>query len=101
VGLPGDTPEGFRETINWALSLPADISVYRLRLDPWSRYLVNRHELGIKADFSRMGRVVKTPGFSDGEINDCESWLRRLCRKPWHYRAGNMYLDGEILNKQE
>lgn len=98
LGLPGDTAEGFRQSVQFALSLPVSLSVYRLRLDPWSAYLEQRHRLGIEADFARLGRVTSVPGFASEELESAEAWLRGLGKGAWSHRARRVLLDGEQIH---
>jgi len=98
LGLPGDTAEGFEQSVRFVLSLPVSLSVYRLRLDPWSTYLEQRNRLGIEADFGRLGRVTSVPGFSREEQNAAEAWLRGLGKGAWGHRARRVLLDGEQLH---
>jgi len=102
LGLPGDTLEGFKRSINFALGLPISVSVYRLRLDPWSRYLEKMEPMGIEADFHNLGRVLSVPGFSATEIDEAEAWLLGLGSGQWKYRASRIMYDGrEIWPKRE
>jgi hypothetical protein len=94
LGLPGDTAEGFEQSVRFALSLPVSVSVYRLRLDPWSKFLEQRAELGLEGDFARLGRVCALPGFCADEINAAGAWLQSLARGPWHHRAQRLLFDG-------
>ncbi|MBM4372285.1 MAG: hypothetical protein FJ098_11565, partial [Deltaproteobacteria bacterium] len=97
LGLPGDTPEGFRQTVRFVLDLPAAVSVYRLRLDPWSRFLERRAGLGLEADFADMGRIRATPTFPPEALADAEAWLEGLAQGPWFHRARGLSYDGREL----
>ncbi|MCX5796978.1 MAG: radical SAM protein [Elusimicrobia bacterium] len=98
LGLPGDTPEGFRRTIAFVLSLPVNITVQTFRLDAWSSFFIERKKFGLKADFRDVGRVYESDSFPKGAIEDCRQWLRRLGRARWPYRAKSLALDGEQIN---
>ncbi|MCX5796979.1 MAG: radical SAM protein [Elusimicrobia bacterium] len=98
LGLPGDTPEGFRKTVRFVLGLPVKVTVQSLRLDPWSDFLADRGKLGLKADFARAGVIRSSPTFPAAALEDCRDWLRRLGRAPWTHRARTLALDGEHLN---
>lgn len=95
LGLPGDTPAGFKRTIRWLLGLPVHITVHWLRLDPWSDFFRDRERLGLKADFSKEGRLVEGPGFSAEQLEECRDWLRRLRRT---HRAQSLKIEGEQIN---
>ncbi len=97
LGLPGDTAEGFRKSVEFVLGLPVTVSVYRLRLDPWSIYLSERQSLGIEADFRNLGRVTSIPGFSQSEMEESENWLMGLGRVPWTRRAKRLMYDGRSI----
>lgn len=98
LGLPGDSPEWFRKTIEYALALPVNITVHTLRLDPWSSFLIDRDKLGIRADFRDSGRVIETRDFSPADLTACAEWLRGISRGPWPYRAERLALDGVQLH---
>lgn len=100
LGLPGDTEEGFRKSVEFVLSLPVSVSVYRLRLDPWSRYLADRERLGIEADFRNLGRVTSLPGFDRQALDRTEAWLMGLGRGNWNHRATRMAYDGKEIFPQ-
>jgi hypothetical protein len=100
LGLPGDTPEGFQRTVRYVLGLPVKVTVHTLRLDPWSSFLIERDRLGLSADFTRMGRIRRSAAFSAAQLGECRTWLRRLGRGPWPYRAKTLSFDGEQLNGQ-
>jgi hypothetical protein len=93
LGLPGDTLRGFGATMRFVLDLPADIEVYRLRLDPGSAFMRDRAALGLEADFSREGRVVSTPTFSADDLERAAAALRALGSRPWPYRARRLGFD--------
>jgi hypothetical protein len=97
LGLPGDTAEGFQQSVRFALSLPVSVSIYRLRLDPWSAFLQQREALGLQADFSRSARVVSTPQMPAEELDAAEAWVRELARGRWGYRASRVMIDGREL----
>lgn len=94
LGLPGDTAKGFEASVQFALSLPVSVSVYCLRLDPWSKFFEQRAALGLQADFANAGRVSALPGFPADEIKAAGDWLRSLARGPWRHRASRLMFDG-------
>jgi len=97
LGLPDDSVQGFKKTVEFAVSLPVKVSALRLRLDPWTRILMDRDKLGITADFTRLGRVVETASFSRDDFAECESWLRGVGRGLKRRSARALALDGEQL----
>jgi pyruvate-formate lyase-activating enzyme len=101
LGLPGDSPEGFKSTVRFLLSLPVNITVHTLRLDPWSSFLAERQKLRIAADFVHGARVLGHPSFPAEQMDECRTFLRELGAGPWSYRAGQLALDGEHLNAKQ
>jgi radical SAM superfamily enzyme YgiQ (UPF0313 family) len=97
LGLPGDSLEGFMATLKFVLSLPAEVEIYHLRLDPGSRFFVEREAMGLKADFAQMGRVVSTPTFPARELERARLTLERLASRPWKHRARSLGLDFRTL----
>ena len=97
LGLPGDSARGFEQSVQFALSLPVSVSIYRLRLDPWSRFLQEREALGLSADFARWGRVTATAEMPQDELDGAEAWIRQIARSPWTHRAMRLSLDGVPL----
>jgi radical SAM superfamily enzyme YgiQ (UPF0313 family) len=98
LGLPGDSPQGFRTTIEFLLSLPVNITVQTFRLDPWSTYFEQRDRHGLRADFRDVARVRSSNSFSEGQIAECAAWLRELGRAPWTHTARQLAFDGEQIN---
>lgn len=94
LGLPNDTFEDFRNSVSFALSLRVNVSVYRLRLDPWSYLLNNMGQLRIRADFSRLGTVVSTPDFPETDIIRAENWYNELARNPENSNGRFLYYNG-------
>lgn len=97
LGLPGDTAEGFKASVEFVLGLPVSVSVYRLRLDPWSIYLTQREEMGIKADFANLGRVTAVPGFPKSAMDQAEEWLLSLGKSAWAHKAKRLIYDGRSI----
>ncbi len=98
LGLPGDSPEGFRRTIDFALSLPVNVTVQTFRLDPWSSHFEDRERLGLRADFRNVARVTEGASFPPGAIEECKRWLRSLGDGPWTHRARHLALDGQQID---
>lgn len=95
LGLPGDTPAGFRRTIRCLLDLPVKITVHWLRLDPWSDFFLDRERLGLAADFAQEGKLLHGPGFSADQLEGCREWMVGLSRRPWTHRARALAFSGE------
>jgi len=97
LALPGDSLPAFAATMRYVLSLPVEVEVYHLRLDPGSVYFHRRAELGLEADFADQGRVVSTPTFSRTDLQRATSILREVASRPWRYRAKRLGFDFELL----
>lgn len=95
-GLPGDNLSGFRESIDYALSLePNHLDLFPLAVLPGTALYDRREDLNMKADISDPYIVRETPGFSPedlkaaGELSEaCDSlynqnrgisWFSRVC----------------------
>jgi hypothetical protein len=99
LGLPGDTPAGFRRTLDDVLALPAHVAVYRLRLDPGSHFLRDRSALGLVADFARHGVVRATPTFTEAEIDAAARHVESLGAGPWRFRARSLEFDFAAVHR--
>ena len=97
LALPGDSLPAFAATMRFVLSLPVEVEVYHLRLDPGSIYFQRRKELGLEADFTREGRIVSTPTFSQEDLARAQSILREIGSRPWRYPARRLGFDFELL----
>lgn len=66
VGLPGDTPEGFRRTTRFVVDhdLHHDIQVFPLSLIPGTEFRRRYKELGLVYDAAPPYTVISTPDFS-------------------------------------
>jgi len=100
LGLPGDSLQGFVDTMRFCLDLPVSIEVYPLRLDPGSAFFSNRRALGIEADFSKQGQVISTPTFSADEMKRAKWALRQLGRNRWTHCARRLGFDFECLHDE-
>jgi hypothetical protein len=98
LGLPGDSPDGFRRTIAFALGLPVNITVQTFRLDAWSSFFRERERFGLKADYRDVARVYESADFPGDSIAQCRAWLRAVGRAPWTHRAKALALDGDQIN---
>jgi radical SAM superfamily enzyme YgiQ (UPF0313 family) len=97
LALPGDSLPAFAATMRFVLSLPVEVEVYHLRLDPGSVFFQRRQELGLEADFAREGRIVSTPTFSQEDLARAQAILREIASRPWRYRARRLGFDFELL----
>jgi len=98
LGLPGDTLQGFGETMRFVLDLPADVEVYHLRLDPGSAFMRDRQPS------ARGGLRQRRPGgahptFSAEDLARAATALRALGRRPWPYRARRLGFDFKSIHE--
>lgn len=68
-GLPGDTLEGFRESVDFAMSLvPNHLDVFRLSVLPGTRLWETASALGLQYEHHHPYRVLAAPGFSPEDL---------------------------------
>ncbi|MDC7220752.1 MAG: radical SAM protein [Spirochaetales bacterium] len=78
-GLPGDTLESFKESLDYTLTLsPSNIDIFRLSLLPGTELDDRAEEFGIVHDGSYERLVVGRPGFTDEDLEEAED-LTELC----------------------
>jgi len=96
LGLPGDNKEGFIKTVEFLLGLPVSISVYHLRIEPWSVFYFNRERFGFNIDYRNYGKVISNFTFSQKEINSCIKYLRNINLR--QHKAKSIIFDGKTLS---
>ncbi len=78
-GLPLDTLAGFRESLDFALSLsPSNLDIFPLSLLPGTELANRAEEWGITHDGSFEKVVTGRPGFTDEDLEEAAR-LTRLC----------------------
>ena len=77
-GLPGDTLEGFRDSLDWALSTGAGPSVFHLHIFPNTYFGKNAKELGIVAQPREPYHVIATDPFPRADLEAATALTRRL-----------------------
>jgi radical SAM superfamily enzyme YgiQ (UPF0313 family) len=78
-GLPNDTLNSFRESLNYALSLaPSNIDIFPLSLLPGTELDDRAEEFGLVHDGSYERRVTGRPGFTDEDLKKA-ALLTDLC----------------------
>lgn len=70
VGLPGDTPEGFKKTVDFVVQndLFDDIQVFPLSVLPGTHFRSKSLELGLIYDPKPPYTVIRAPGFSEEDM---------------------------------
>ncbi len=71
IGLPGDTPERFRRTLDYALGLGISILVFRTIVAPGTELWLRADELGLRYD-PRTFLLRETPTFSARQLDEAE-----------------------------
>jgi radical SAM superfamily enzyme YgiQ (UPF0313 family) len=92
MGLPGDTPEGLRDTLRFADTLPADLMLFRFMVLPRTLYYEQRRALKLEIDLEHDNRILATYSWSRDDLARMEAiaaaagfhevnpgeWVRRL-----------------------
>jgi radical SAM superfamily enzyme YgiQ (UPF0313 family) len=78
-GLPGDTPEGFRRTLDYALSLPASVRAYHCLVLPDALMTRGLRDFDLRFDPRNLA-MVSCLGWSEDAIKDMRGELDRLSR---------------------
>mgnify|MGYP001294715329 CR=1 FL=1 len=74
VGLPGDSPEGFRRTLEWARAFGCGVNVYRCLVLPDA--LLDRALEDEAFDYDPVTfSVLRAPGWSTADLERCCDWL--------------------------
>ena len=90
-GLPGDTLEGFRESVDFALSLvPNHLDTFCLSVLPGTRLAETAPVLGLEYQAGHPYQVIATPTFSREELaqaariaQGCDAFYNRGKAVPW------------------
>jgi radical SAM superfamily enzyme YgiQ (UPF0313 family) len=87
LGLPGDTVEEFKRTIDFVVSLDVNVLCFRLMLYPGSEFYNRREELGLQLRPGLMPFVSETPEFKRDDMETLtEDILRRTYFNPENRR---------------
>ncbi len=68
LGLPGDTVEGFRRTLDFCAGLDVHVDINELLVVPETSYFENADQLGLVFDLERSGKVVHGPTLSAEDL---------------------------------
>ena len=72
LGLPGDTPEGFKETIRMVRDLPASVRIYHCLVLP-DAFMAK--ESGNLRFHPITLELIEGPGWSERDLRDTAEWL--------------------------
>ncbi len=80
VGLPGDSLNGFKKSVDqiFADGLHEMIQVFRLSILPGTEFAVNREKYGIVADKMPPYYIESTPTFSNSEIREALDYAEEV-----------------------
>ena len=88
-GLPGDTPDGFRRTLDYALSMPAAVRAYHCLVLPDALMTRGLPEWGMEFD-PRTLAMTSCLGWSPDDIAELRAELRQRTRIAGG-KAGNFW----------
>jgi len=94
-GLPGDTPDGFKESLNYALGLqPNHLDIFPLAVIPGTALYDNAKSFLLNSLQDAPYTLVSSPGFSESEMaqteclkNACEIFYNRGGAAGWMFMA--------------
>ncbi|MDO8806655.1 MAG: radical SAM protein [Elusimicrobiota bacterium] len=78
MGLPGDTLEKYKATLDWGLSLNASLSFFRLRVFPRSMLGRRSKELGVTAQKAEPFFVAGTASMNKEEMETADALTKEL-----------------------
>ncbi len=76
MGLPGDTPQGFAQTLEFATSLDVDVMIFRFMVLPNTLYYDQRERHGLEIDFADGNRILSTNSYTREDLSTMESMAR-------------------------
>jgi len=78
-GLPGDTPDGFKESLNYALALrPNHLDIFPLAVIPGTALYDQAESFSLNCLKDAPYTMISSPGFSESEMAQAES-LKNAC----------------------
>jgi hypothetical protein len=94
-GLPGDTPDGFKESLNYALSLqPNHLDIFPLAVIPGTALYDQAESFSLNCLKDAPYTLISSPGFSQEEMvraeslkNACEIFYNRGGATGWMFMA--------------
>jgi len=94
-GLPGDTPDGFKKSLNYALRLqPNHLDIFPLAVIPGTALYDNAESFSLNSLKDAPYTLISSPGFSESEMaqveylkNACEIFYNRGGAAGWMFMA--------------
>ena len=99
-GLPGDTPDGFKESLNYALRMqPNHLDIFPLAVIPGTALYDHAESFSLKALQDAPYTLISSPGFSESAMAEAER-LKNACEVFYNRggAAGWMFMALETLN---
>ena len=78
-GLPGDTPEGFRRTLETARSLPVNVRAYGCLVLPDALMTRSKPEWQVRYDPLTL-RLTSCVGWSEQDLSEMRAWINEEAR---------------------
>jgi len=100
-GLPGDTPGGFRQSLNYALSLqPNHLDIFPLAVIPGTALYDQANALSLNSLKDAPYTLISSPGFSEAGMAEAEG-LKNACEIFYNRggAAGCMFMALETLDR--
>jgi hypothetical protein len=99
-GLPGDTPDGFQQSLNYALSLqPNHLDIFPLAVIPGTALYGHAESFSLNSLQDAPYILISSPGFSEAAVAQAES-LKNACEIFYNRggAAGWLFMALETLN---
>jgi hypothetical protein len=101
-GLPGDTPDGFQESLNYALNLqPNHLDIFPLAVIPGTALYDQTESFGLNCLKDAPYTLISSPGFSEAGMAEVEC-LKNACEVFYNRggAAGWMFMALETLDME-
>ena len=99
-GLPGDTPDGFKESLNYALRMqPNHLDIFPLAVIPGTALYDHAESFSLNSLQDAPYTLISSPGFSESAMAEAER-LKNACEVFYNRggAAGWMFMALETLN---
>lgn len=98
IGLPGDSPEGVRDTIAFLRDLPCNVRIYHCLVLPDG--LMTRHPQASEIRFHPITLELESaPGWSARELGAMSEWLGEVAESDSTQRQRHLTGDGDRLEE--
>ncbi len=90
MGLPGDTVEGFRETLEFCAELDADINIFELKVFHDTGYYRDIERYKIVFDEGNSMNVVSTFSYTESDLEEMRAAAAEYARRFDRFSAGDV-----------